>query len=126
VATNDNERVFNLSDVFPVDRFTDGSEVILEAFNLVNGARQIAYSHPLDDYTKVRNLFEAVTGVSLTVEQAILFMVCVKLSRLRTNLEKSDLHMDSLVDAIGYLGCLSMAVTQKERTKQNGNTRLDS
>lgn len=126
MATSDNERVFDLSDVLPINKFTDGSEVILEAFSLVNGARQAAYSHPFDDYTKVRNLFEAVTGVSLTVEQAILFMVCVKLARLRTNLEKSDLHIDSLVDAIGYLGCLSMAVTQKERMKQNGNTRLDS
>lgn len=121
MAINADGRIFDLADVFTMEDYTDGSEVILEAFSLVNGARQDAYSHPLDDYTKVRNLFESVTGVSLTVEQAILFMVCVKLARLRTNLEKGDLHADSLIDAIGYLGCLSMAVDRKERVAKDGN-----
>jgi len=100
--------------------FSDGSEVVVEAFKLINGKRQADYSHPLNDYTKVRDLFEATTGISLTVEQAILFMVCVKLARLRTNLEKDVLHHDSLVDAIGYLGCLSMAIHKK--MEQNGNS----
>lgn len=122
MATNDDGLIFSLSDMFTTDNFTDGSEVILEAFSLVNGARQEAYSHPFDDYTKVRNLFEAVTGVSLTLEQAILFMVCVKLARLRTNLERNDLHTDSLIDAIGYLGCLSMAVNAKQRATVDGNS----
>lgn len=106
--------------VFENQNYTDGAEVVVEAFNLINGKRQADYSHPFDDYTKVRDLFEATTGVSLTVEQSILFMVCVKLARLRTNLEKDVLHRDSLVDAIGYLGCLSMAIHKK--TEQHGNS----
>lgn len=106
--------------IFEHSNFSDGSEIVVEAFDLINGKRQADYSHPLDDYTKVRDLFEATTGISITVEQAILFMVCVKLARLRTNLEKDVLHRDSLVDAIGYLGCLSMAIQKK--TEQHGNS----
>lgn len=98
----------------PITTSTPGSEIVLEAFQLINGPRQKDYSHPLHDYTKVRDLFEAVTGVDLTVEQAIQFMVCVKLARLRTNLENGVLHHDSIVDAIGYLGCLSMAHVAKK------------
>lgn len=123
MATNDGTRsdsfISDLSRLGVTD-FTDGSEVVLEAFKLINGKRQADYSHPLSDYTKVRDLFEFVAGVSLTVEQAILFMVCVKLARLRTNLDKGVLHHDSLVDAIGYLGCLSMAIHKK--TVQHGNS----
>jgi hypothetical protein len=38
-----------------------------------------------------------------------MFMVAVKLARLRTNLERDTIHHDSLVDALGYLACLNMA-----------------
>jgi hypothetical protein len=85
-----------------------GAEAMLEAYHLVTGPRQNAYSHPTDDYGKVVDIFRALTGVELTVDQAILFMVSVKMARLRTNLVDNTLHRDSLVDAIGYLGCLSM------------------
>lgn len=85
-----------------------GANILLEAHHLITGPRQQAYSHPTDDYTKVRDIFEAITGVALTVEQAILFMLAVKMARLRTNLANNELHRDSLVDALGYLGCLSM------------------
>jgi hypothetical protein len=86
-----------------------GSEVLTEAHELINGPRQKSYSHPFDDYSKVRNIFQAMTGINLTVEQSILFMVAVKLARLNTNIERGKWHRDSLVDAAGYLGCLSMA-----------------
>jgi hypothetical protein len=87
---------------------TRGAEVLLEAHNLITTDRHDAYDHPLDDYTKVVEIFEALTGVKLTPEQSVLHMVAVKLARLRTNLEKGTLHKDSLIDAAGYLGCLSM------------------
>jgi len=34
--------------------------------------------------------------------------VAVKIARLRTAHERGEQHHDSLVDAIGYLGCLNM------------------
>lgn len=85
-----------------------GSDILLDAYDLVTGDRQEAYSHPSEDYAKVCAIFEALTGVSLTIEQALLFMVSVKFARLRTNLERDILHRDSIVDAAGYLACLSM------------------
>ena len=86
----------------------NGSEILLEAHSLITGARQAQYAHPLDDYTQARDIFEGMTGVSLTVEQAILFMVAVKLSRLRTAIADGGWHHDSIVDTAGYIGCLSM------------------
>ena len=87
---------------------TPGSEILLEAHRLVNGPRQQDYGHPADDYQKVSDIFYSITGVDLSVSEAILFMVSVKLARLRTNLENDTIHHDSLVDALGYLTCLNM------------------
>lgn len=92
---------------------TDGADVLADAFNLITGDRHREYSHPLDDYTQTRDIFETLTGVHLTVEQAILFMVSVKLSRLRTAISEGRWHRDNVVDAAGYLGCLSMVVHAK-------------
>ena len=86
----------------------NGADVLLEAHQLVTGPRQQTYSHPTDDYTKVVEIFHALTGVTLTLNQALLFMVSVKMARLRTNLEAGKLHRDSLVDAAGYLACMAM------------------
>lgn len=91
------------------------TEILTEASNLVGGARQHDYGHPADDYGKVVTIFHALTGITLTLEQAILFMVSVKFARLRTNIEADRWHHDSLVDAIGYLACLDMVHNRKEK-----------
>jgi hypothetical protein len=64
-----------------------------------------------DDYTRVRQIFGSLTNFRclLTTQQAIMFMVCVKLARLMKSLDEGKMHEDSLVDAIGYLNCLHMA-----------------
>jgi Domain of unknown function (DUF6378) len=92
---------------------TKGADVLLEAHNLITGDRHNAYAHPLEDYTQTRDIFEALCGVSLTVEQAILFMVSVKLSRLRTALDAGRWAHDTVVDTAGYIGCLSMVYDKK-------------
>ena len=91
-----------------------GAEALVEAFELITGPRQAAYSHPEDDYRSVVRIFESITGVQLTVEQGILFMVSVKLARLAHNLDQDKYHHDSLVDAAGYLGCLAMVQHRRE------------
>lgn len=85
------------------------ADILIEAHGLITGPRQDTYGHPADDYAKVADIYFGLTGVRLSVEEAILFMVAVKLARLRTNIEVGGWHHDSLVDAIGYLGCLDMA-----------------
>lgn len=93
---------------------TAGAEIINEAYNLITGDRQNDYDHPLDDYSRTAEIFGAITGRYLTAEEAILFMVCVKLSRLWNELE-SDLDVpDNTRDAIGYLGCLNMVRSRRK------------
>lgn len=92
----------------PTPRDTHGAEIVLRAYELITGDRHAAYDHPHADYTKVRDIYEAITGVSLTVEQAVLFPLAMKLARMRTSMTRGDWHEDSVTDAIGYLGCLSM------------------
>lgn len=85
-----------------------GADILLDAYALITGPRQAAYAHPIEDYAKVTDIFHALTGIRLSLEQGILFMVSIKLARLRTNMEGGRTHWDSLVDAAGYLGCLGM------------------
>ena len=85
-----------------------GADILLDAYALITGPRQAEYSHPVADYTKVTDIFHSLTGIRLSLEQGILFMVAIKLARLRTNIEAGQMHWDSLVDAAGYLGCLGM------------------
>jgi len=89
-----------------------GANVLLDAYALITGPRQAAYAHPAEDYTKVTDIFHALTGVRLSLEQGIMFMVSIKLARLRTNMDDGRMHWDSLTDAAGYLGCLGMIWTK--------------
>jgi hypothetical protein len=85
-----------------------GAEVLLEAHHLITGDRNNHYGHPHDDYAKVAEIYAALTGIELDVEQAVLFPLAMKLARIRTAREAGRWHHDSVVDAAGYLGCLAM------------------
>jgi hypothetical protein len=87
-----------------------GSEVLLEAHRLVNQDRGEQYGPPHEDYAKVAEIFSAMTGVNLTVKEAVMFPLAMKLARIRTNTFSGHdgWHEDSVVDACGYLACLSM------------------
>ena len=87
---------------------TAGAEIVREAYDLITGPRQSDYDHPLDDYTRTADIFRSITGIKLTAEQAVLFMVAVKLSRLTNELNRALDVPDNTRDAIGYLGCLNM------------------
>ena len=60
------------------------------------------------DYERTAALFKLMSGVELTTEQAILFMVCVKLSR-----EGFKHGHDNCVDCAGYLSLYADAVEGK-------------
>lgn len=92
-----------------------GAEALIEAFELITGPRNEAYSHPTDDYNAVVDIFGALTGIQMTAQQGVLFMISVKLARLTHNLDQGKYHHDSLVDAAGYLGCLAMIEAKKRR-----------
>jgi hypothetical protein len=65
-----------------------GADILLEAHRLVTGPRNDTYGNVVDDYSKVIHIFEGLTGIKLSLSDALLFMVSVKMARLRTNLDK--------------------------------------
>lgn len=90
-----------------------GAEILHEAHDLITGDRHQQYDHPAEDYGKVVDIFYGLTGIELSVQEALCFMVSVKMARLRTARERGSWHHDSLVDAMGYLGCMNMVHVKK-------------
>jgi hypothetical protein len=88
---------------------------VREAYELIVGPRQDAYSHPTEDYARTADIFNAITGLQITKEEAILFMVAVKLSRLYFEMKTDQWVPDNTRDAVGYLGCLHMVRTRDRR-----------
>jgi hypothetical protein len=87
----------------------DPGDAAYRAWQLTkNGERMQQYGHPWNDYMQVKALFGQATGIDLSVQQAVMFMVCVKIARLMKSLDAGKMHEDSLIDAIGYLNCLHM------------------
>ena len=83
--------------------------VTAEANALVHGARGALYHHPSVDYGRTAEIFEAITGVTLSVPEAVAFMISVKLSRIGNALDQqftADMVRDSIVDLAGYADCL--------------------
>jgi hypothetical protein len=87
----------------------EGAEILLQAHQLITRDRQDAYSHPLDDYSRTVSIYNALKGETvMTAEDGVLFMVCVKLSRLMNEMNRGLDVPDNIVDAAGYIGCLQM------------------
>ena len=107
----------------PKNKPTPGTEILQEAYKIVNQDRQNTYGHPKDDYTKVVNIYQTLTGKQLTLTEALLFMVSVKLARLKTNLDQGQLHYDTLLDTIGYLTCINMIHQPESTTNDNPKTQ---
>ena len=72
--------------------------ILLEAEALVNGERASDYGPVQVNWARTVTIFGAMTGIALTAEQGLLFMVAVKLAR-----EAQKPKRDNLVDAAGYL-----------------------
>jgi hypothetical protein len=90
----------------------DEDRLILdEAKDIVHGARQAAYGHPLDDFSKTATMWSALFGVPITAEQVALGMMAVKMSRLLN----TPTHRDSMVDIAGYAQTYQMVVQERKR-----------
>jgi hypothetical protein len=100
-------------------RATTGAEIVEEAHELITGARQADYNHPTEDYGRTVDTFNALTGRNLNVEEAVLFMTCMKLSRLMNELQTNQWIPDNTRDAIGYLGCLNMVRTRDKQENRS-------
>jgi hypothetical protein len=102
---------------------TAGAEILIEAYNLITGQRQNDYDHPLEDYSRTVDIFRSITGINLSAEEGILFMICVKFSRFANELQNGLNVPDNLRDAAGYIGCLKMAM-EKQRQDESDVDRI--
>jgi len=85
--------------------------VLEEAQALVYGPREAQYSPPQRDFAKTAKMWSGLLaeklqpGQEITPEEAVLMMVCLKLSR-----EVFRHKRDNIVDGIGYLVCAARIV----------------
>ncbi|HEU4589018.1 MAG TPA: DUF6378 domain-containing protein [Gemmatimonadales bacterium] len=94
--------------------------ILDEAKRLAYGDRHADYGHPLDDYTRVVGAFHALTGIRLTPEQGVTFMLCVKLARLAHAHKR-----DSVVDLAGYADCLQRIVEERAARADRDGAKED-
>lgn len=85
--------------------------VLLKAQELIHGARNQDYGHPLDDFTRTAKIWSAILDVEVTAEQVALCMMGVKQSRLCNN----PGHADSIIDIAGYAGTYEMVRDERYR-----------
>ncbi len=101
----------NRTDQFPS---TPKESILEEAQRLIFGDRRMDYGHPLDDYTRTANMFNAAFADLLKrpfqPEELMIVMIIVKLSRFRNEPKR-----DSTVDGAGYFGCIGEAGEERLR-----------
>ena len=89
--------------------------ITADAHALVYGDRGALYDHPAIDYSRTVDLFNAmVEGADLSPAEGVLFMLCVKLSRLGHGIGHDfppEMLRDSIVDLAGYAECLYGVLT---------------
>lgn len=88
--------------------------MLQEAQELVYGDRERSYSHPARDYAKTAKMWtgllleKLLPGEEITAKEAVMMMVCVKLSR-----EQFKHKRDNLVDGAGYIACAERIEEEK-------------
>jgi hypothetical protein len=89
--------------------------ILTEASGLVNGARQNAYGHPLDNWGKTAAMFSVIFGVEVTAEQAVLALIATKMCR-----ELNAVKRDNIVDIAGYSEVINMITHERKRREKEG------
>lgn len=86
-------------------------DILKEADRLINGDRNDAYGHPLEDFSRVARLWSVALEKEISAEQAILCMILLKVSR-----EMHKHKDDTLVDVAGYATCLQKVIEKRRET----------
>lgn len=69
-------------------------DVLLESLALI-AERGVDYGNGLEDnFSRIAEMFELSTGVKIEPYQAALFLVCLKLARIRQSPTKADNYLD--------------------------------
>lgn len=103
----------------------DHEPILLEAQELIFGARRKEYGHPLDDYTRTAGMVNACFAHILTrpftAEEVMTIMILVKVSRYQETAKR-----DTLVDMAGYCGTIGEAQAERARRAQAQGTNRES
>lgn len=94
-------------------------EMLKEVEKLVCGDRARVYGSPLENFQRFCELASPI--VELTPLEAIMLMICVKLSRLI----ESPTHEDSWKDIAGYAAC-AYAIIKEEEEEEEGEEEEDN
>jgi hypothetical protein len=74
--------------------------ILEEAAELTSNDRNKTYGEPVANMQHIANIFNAITGLTLTARQIAQVHIATKLARTET----SPLHFDSYVDTTAYRG----------------------
>lgn len=90
-------------------------DILKKADAIVHGERNAAYGHPYDDYKRVSDIYNAITGDYVSPDDCALVMICVKLARIGKHHNTNTVHVDSLVDLAGYAWVYGQVVETMSR-----------
>ena len=80
-------------------------EILQEAERMINGPRAKDYGDAYLNHERIAKMWKVLLGHDVTVEQAYMCMIAVKLSRLI----ETPTHEDSAIDICGYGALLGEA-----------------
>jgi hypothetical protein len=75
------------------------TEAILEALDLINGARNSSYGDPVHNFTVTAEQWSVGRDEPVEPWEVAIKMIDVKLARIKST---NRFHRDSLIDIIGY------------------------
>ena len=94
----------------------EDKSILQEADELINGDRNYAYDHPLENFNRIKRGWEVIFDCEITEEQVGLAMAWVKIAR------ESYMHKrDNLTDGAGYLGTIDMVIKERELRANKNN-----
>lgn len=110
-------KVVEHPDLGPVDYSLEEVDTVSVAYaaqSIVLGARRFTYGHPLDNFLKITELFNATIGHKLAepldIRDTAMLMLQVKVAR-----EYNAHKQDNLIDIIGYTLALDEALNEMVR-----------
>jgi Domain of unknown function (DUF6378)/Domain of unknown function (DUF4406) len=100
---------------YPGLKAVQEEHVTLEANRLVAGARQAAYGHPFDDFTRTGRMWGAILGIDDVPPHLVgLCQVALKISR-----EVNAPKRDNRVDMCGYAETVDLVRERQELVARN-------
>lgn len=81
------------------------------AADLTMGARNVDYGNPVENHKRIANIFNAITGHSISAREVAIFHQATKTARRQT----SPLNRDHYIDNMAYVGIeYECAVAEEE------------